>query len=221
MSIPQSGVAGWADSGLIERVLVYVDGFNFYNGLMSAGWGHLRWLDYHALLLRRIREGQELVALKFFTAMVNHQPEKVKRQRAYLLALEKHSGIEPIFGSFEKRDARCDKCGRWYRFHQEKRTDVAIATHLIADAYTNKFDIAYLVSADSDLVPAVEHVRSIGKRIAMIDPPKRHSNELSSLADYHWHFTKPHIRQSQLPNPVMWLDRRGKGRFVHCPEEWA
>jgi hypothetical protein len=37
-----------AKNALVERVIAYVDGFNFYHGLMDKGWGRFRWLDYHA-----------------------------------------------------------------------------------------------------------------------------------------------------------------------------
>lgn len=63
------------DTGTDDRVAVYLDGFNFYHGLMAKGWGRYRWLDYHALVARRILVGQTLVAFKYFTSVVN-DPDK-------------------------------------------------------------------------------------------------------------------------------------------------
>ena len=36
------------DESKPERVAAYVDGYNFYHGLMAKRWGRFRWLDYSA-----------------------------------------------------------------------------------------------------------------------------------------------------------------------------
>lgn len=204
------------------RVGVFVDGFNFYHGLMAKGWERYRWLDYHALISRRIREDQTLTAVKYFTSRVTHQPEKLARQRQYLDALEKHTGIVPILGAFEMRPARCSHCETYFKRPQEKQTDVNMATHLVADAHEDRYDTAYIVCADADLAPAVSHVKDrLRKKVVLIDPPRRRSGELAVLADHHWHFPRSHLAGSQLPNPVVWLDRRGKERFIFAPDEWV
>ena len=47
----------------------------------------------------------------------------------------------------------------------EKAVDVMIVVDLVVMAERNGFDDAYLLSADGDFTPAVEHVRSHGKRV--------------------------------------------------------
>ena len=204
-----------------DRVNVYIDGFNFYYGLMAKGWGRYRWLDYPALISRRIREGQRLGEIKYFTALVTHQPKKVPRQQTYLRALEVQGGISIITGTFENRAIQCPECHVWYKRPKERQTDVNIATHLVSDAYENAFDTAYLVCADSDLIPAVRVVQRLGKRVVLIDPPKRHSDELAALADHHWHFIESHLRQCQLPNPVVYETKKHRVRRLYRPDAWV
>lgn len=220
-------------SPLRDRVIAYIDGFNFYHGMMARGWGRYRWLDFRALLERRILpdefehngvtfNGQELVDVRYFSSMVNHQPEKLARQTKFLRALEGHTEIVPIVGEFEMRRVKCADCGKWYKRPQEKQTDVSIAVHLIADAYEGRMDTVYLICADSDLVPAVTFIRErFGTRVVLIDPPKRHSDDLAALADRHWHFSRTHIASSQLPNPVEHEYRPGRWRRYYMPDEWA
>lgn len=205
-----------------ERVNVYLDGFNFYYGLMAKGWGRYRWLDYRALVARRIRPGQVLREIKYFTAPVTHEADKLPRQNSYVRALEQHAKVRVIRGAFEMRDKQCPNCENWYKRPQEKRTDVNIATHLLADAFDDTFDTAYLVCADADLVPAVSLVKQrFGKTFVLIDPPRRHSDELAILADHHWHFLRSHLNQCQLPNPVEYQSRRGKTKRIYRPDSWG
>lgn len=189
---------------------------------MAKGWGRYRWLDYRALMERFLRGDQELVAAKYFTTRVTHQPEGWKRQDTYLKALERRGGLEVIPGSFEMRDVKCQgSCGEWYKRPQEKRTDVNLATHLVADSYDDVFDLAVVLCADSDIFTAVEMVQQRhGRKVTLVDPPKRHSSELAGLADHHLHITRAWLNQSQLPDPVEYSNRRGKVQRIHCPESW-
>lgn len=209
-------------SGLPQRVGAYIDGFNFYRGMMAKGWGRYRWLDWVTLMGRFVQPGDALVSVKYFTSLVTHEPRKLPRQNQYLKALAVHGGLEVIVGEFEQRDAKCAKCGEYYKRPQEKRTDVNIATHMVADAHENAFDTEILLTADSDLLAAVDHVRArVAKRIVLLDPPKRHSNDLAARVDAHLHIPRHMLHQSQLPNPVEYETRRGKPRRLYRPDEWG
>lgn len=54
---------------------------------------------------------------------------------------------------------------------------------MIKFARENKYDIAYLVSSDTDLVAAIEEVQSIGKTVQYVGVPKGQSYGLSSVSD--------------------------------------
>ena len=64
----------------------------------------------------------------------------------------------------------------------EKAVDVMLAVDLVVMAERNNFDDAYLLSADGDFTPAVEHVRSRGKRVyavsGIVRGPARRGGEL-------------------------------------------
>jgi uncharacterized LabA/DUF88 family protein len=52
------------------------------------------------------------------------------------------------------------------KFHwQEKMVDVMLASDMVSMAHKNEFDIAYLLSADGDYVPAVKTVRETGRQV--------------------------------------------------------
>ncbi len=63
--------------------------------------------------------------------------------------------------------ARCKLCRGVYTTHSEKQTDVKLASYLIKQAVNNNYDKALLITADSDLAPAIKLVNRLcpGKTI--------------------------------------------------------
>ena len=55
----------------------------------------------------------------------------------------------------------------------EKQTDVWIASEMVSGAARDEYDIAILLTADSDLVPSVEFVRMFNKGVELVVFPKR------------------------------------------------
>ena len=67
--------------------------------------------------------------------------------------------------------------------YHEKGVDVRLAVEMIRFARENKYDIAYLISSDTDLVPAVEEVRAFGKEVCYVGVPKGQSFGLSKTSN--------------------------------------
>lgn len=65
----------------------------------------------------------------------------------------------------------------------EKQVDVFLATQIVALAYENAYDIAYLVSGDSDFVPAIEIVQQKGKIVIAVSAQEAISKLLKRKAD--------------------------------------
>ena len=66
-----------------QRVIVYIDGFNFYYGLKKEPkWKKYYWLDIVKLFEMFMRSNQELVAVKYFSAKVS-DIEQSLRQNAF------------------------------------------------------------------------------------------------------------------------------------------
>lgn len=65
----------------------------------------------------------------------------------------------------------------------EKQLDVYIATQMVALAYENTYDIAYLISGDEDFIPAVEIVQQKGKVVVAVSASDALSQLLKRKAD--------------------------------------
>ena len=84
-----------------------------------------------------------------------------------------------------KKTIRCNSCKTEIVRYEEKETDVRIATTIIRDIVLDKCDISIIVSADSDLIPAIELIRELkpNHKIFVYFPPKRFSYDLNAKAN--------------------------------------
>jgi hypothetical protein len=67
----------------VDRVKVYVDGFNLYHGLKAKHGRKYLWLDLQELAVRLLKPSQHLVGVEYFTARVRNQPAAEERQSVY------------------------------------------------------------------------------------------------------------------------------------------
>ena len=200
-----------------ERVITYIDGFNLYYGLKEGGLNRFYWLDLRMLSLQLLRPQQKLVEVKYFTARVSDPADKRKRQSNYLEALQAHCGIQPFEGQFLAKPVECFGCHRVWPDHEEKMTDVNIATQLLMDAWKDRFDLAIIVSGDSDLVPPIASIKEEfpHKNVLVAFPPDRVSRQLQQTTAS-FHINEKAFRNCQLPDVVVKPD----GTELHRPATW-
>lgn len=138
------------------------------------------------------------------------------RGLTYLNALAAHCRyLTTVEGRFQEKEMWCAACGRRWRSYEEKETDISIAIAMIEDAVNGAFRTAIVVSADSDLVPAVKAVKRLrpDSTVVCVFPPGRRSDELRRVADATFTLGEAVIRQSLLPDTV----RRTDGRIFTRP----
>jgi|HubBroStandDraft_3_1064219.scaffolds.fasta_scaffold77392_2 hypothetical protein len=189
----------------VPTVIAYVDGFNLYHGLRDKYRHRYLWLDLEQLV-RRLRPADRIVAVRYFTALVRDDPAASSRQRTYLDALAAHSGgtVEVVLGRYQSKSVACRQCGNIWTSYEEKETDVNIAVSIVSDAAANASDIALIISADSDLCPAIRTARSLNPGRGMIAafPPRRSSFEIRSLIRGAFTIGAVDLRNSLLPHAV-------------------
>lgn len=205
----------------MDRVIVYIDGFNLYFGLKSKGWRRYFWLNPQRLTENLLKPGQKLVFTKYFTARVSNNPrnpDKHKRQATFLEAIETLADTRIYYGHYLPKPQTCFKCGATWNAHEEKMTDVNIAVEMLNDAYDDAFDTAMLVSADSDLSAPVEAVRARfpKKRVVVACPPDRQSKRLESVASACFRIGRKKFHDSQFPDELCKPD----GFVLKRPASW-
>ena len=222
-----------------QRAIVYIDGFNLYFGLKSSvkqtGRHRLTkrsyWLDLQKLA-ESIAKQADLAAVKYFTARIKGNYQKQLRQNAFLNAIQIHCPKLQIFeGRYLLREVFCSRCRTYSKqficpscqsrniYPEEKKSDVNIATQMLLDAHENRFDIAYLVSGDSDFVPPIKAICSMNppKIVAVAFPPMQgRSKELEGAASFSFYIPTSGIKKSWLPDVVQKPD----GTSIIIPDEW-
>ncbi len=201
-----------------KRVIAYIDGFNLYNGLVAADLHHLRWLDLASVCESQLNESQELVATRYFTSRLKKAPEKADRQNTFLNALDGCGTVDIVYGRFLHSKKKCSECGHRWDSRHEKKTDVGIAVSMLDDAFDDLVDVLFLMSGDSDLVPAVQSLRQRfpQKQIVTLFPPERSSKELSRFTDHAIQLDEHLLRHHLLPETVIGED----GQPIKAPLGW-
>jgi uncharacterized LabA/DUF88 family protein len=204
----------------VKRVRAYVDGFNLYHGLHEGFGRAYLWLDMETLVAGLLRADQHLDRVKYFTARVRRADDSRFRQVTYLEALAAHcTRLDVVEGRFQEKSSMCFACRARWTTYEEKESDVSLAVSLVEDAALDRFDIALIVSADSDLCPAIRAARRVrpSSRIVAVFPPKRHSDELKRVADAVYWLGRDKLRRAQLPAKVV----TANGIELTRPEHWA
>ncbi|MFD2419060.1 NYN domain-containing protein [Amycolatopsis pigmentata] len=204
----------------MATVIAYIDGFNLYHGLHERYRRHCLWLDLLGLV-QRLRPRDEIITIKYFTALVVNAPDAADRQGIYLDALRAYSGstLEIVFGRFQGKARSCRACGSSWTHYEEKETDVNIAVSLVADTAAEASDIALVISADSDLCPAIRTARSLPVQRGMIAafPPRRSSFEIRGLIPAAFTIGQDKLRKSLLPDRVT---DPATGAVFKLPDHW-
>lgn len=163
---------------------------------------------------------QELREVWYFTARVRDNAAAEERQAVYLDALASYCPkVRRVEGRFQERTRSCRECGARWIGYEEKETDVNIAVALVEDAVRDAYDTALLISADSDLRPAIGTVRRLrpDKRIVAVFPPRRNAVGLIAAVDAYIRIGSGKIRNAQLPAKIV----TAGGITLERPEHWS
>ena len=203
-----------------QRVIFYIDGFNFYFGLKSKKWKQYYWLDIVSFCQSFVKPHQELIEVNYFSAIPK---EKGKQDRQDLLfsANKLSPKFNLILGKYLKKTITCYNCKNPINTFEEKQSDVNIAVKMIRDVVLNRADISIIISADSDLTPPFDFVREFKSthKIFVYFPPNRFSYDLKYKAD---NYIKLENHPDKFKNAVLPTEITLKNGYVlKRPDKWT
>jgi hypothetical protein len=173
----------------------------------SPGRGALKrtpfkWLDL-SKLCQVMLPNDTIESVQYFTARVSARPYNQSApldQQVYLRALRTVPNLSIAFGHFLTHSVRMVLSGSnppqkvFVDKTEEKGSDVNLAAHLLRDAFLKNFEIAVLITNDSDLAEPVRIVRyDLGLPVGILNPHQAHSSVLKELATF-----SKRIRQGDL-----------------------
>lgn len=226
------------------RAIFYIDGFNFYF-LRTRYQPQFKWLNMKALADVIVQPGTVVQAVRYYTAPVSGKVDHgaPTRQQALLSALRTVPEITVHLGRFlytEKwaglvQPPRAKPDGYQWNLPapavvyvaktEEKGSDVNLASHLVRDAFVNAFDVAYVLTDDTDLVEPIRIVtQEVGKQVCVVAPCRpRNSNRpipspaLLQVASFSHYVDDAELAASLFP-PV--VERPGK-KPLRRPATWT
>lgn len=201
-----------------KRVIVYIDGFNLYFGLLDKGWRKYLWLDLKQFAASLLLPNQTLIHTKYFTSRISKPVSKQRRQSVFLDALNTLTEFSIFYARYQAEVRTCENCGFTTLISNEKKTDVNIATELLVDAFQDTFDTAILVSADADLTAPLASIRRLfrDKTVIVAFPPERHSYDLKNIASGVYHIGEEKFSRNLLPEEVA----TKSGFVLKRPDRW-
>lgn len=224
---------------------VYVDGFNLYHMRLQQQ-RHFRWLNLKIMADQLVQAPNTISKVNFYTARVSNKidADAPAKQKAYLNALATVPEVEIHYGRFlfgEKwafllqPPAAKPTSYQWNlpgpRMVQvakveEKGSDVNLASHLIRDAFQNRFTEAMVLSNDTDLIEPIRIVtQELGKRVGLIAPRRARAHQapipspsLRQVASFILYLDDAHLAAAQFPPSI---PRPGGAAPVVKPPSWV
>lgn len=216
------------------RTIVYIDGFNLYYRALK-GTVH-RWLNIAALSDAAMPSACQINKVNYYVARVSGRvdPGAPARQHAYLRALAELPRVEITYGNFLVSK-------KWSGLVQppsfkppvalpvgsqpdvafvykteEKGSDVNLGAHLVRDAALGRFQMAGVLTNDTDLAEPVRIVvQEFGLPVVLLTPTSRPAASLARLATSVRHIDG-YLGACQLPDPV----HGSNGGLIQKPVGW-
>ncbi len=178
-----------------QRVAVFIDGSNLYHKLKDLNLKNSTYFQYGKLAQFLVRN-DILVTKRYYIGVVRAKggDEKAKQLQRNQMKLFNHLGSKQE-GFVVERGYLMKSDGV---FH-EKGVDVKIAVDLLVGAYEDTYDRVVLISSDTDLIPVIEKVKSLGKKVEYIGFSHKPSYGLIKSASETRLLTKEEIFAFQTP----------------------
>jgi uncharacterized LabA/DUF88 family protein len=155
-----------------NRVAIFIDGSNLYHALQSNYKRHdLNFADFTSKLCGSRR----LFRTYYYNALQDpiQRPDGYREQQEFLDILRKTPYLEIRLGSTKVTQG----------IPVEKGVDVMLATDLLYFAWNDFYDVAMLVSGDSDFAYALQAVKNMGKHVEVAYFERGVSKDLLDIAD--------------------------------------
>lgn len=162
-----------------ERVIIFLDGSNFYHRLKDSELDFKQLLNFdYQKFAKWLVYDRHIIACIYYVGLVrkelnNPKSEELVRNQQKLFARLQNQGWLLKTGYMLKHD----------KDYKEKGVDVKLAIDILDMAYQDKYDTAVIVSSDTDLIPGIIRAKELGKKIEYIGFAHRPSFAIQRYAN--------------------------------------
>ena len=223
-----------------RKTRFYIDGFNLYYGALKGT--SYKWLNLGAFA-QSLVPNEQIDEIEYFTAKVQDrsgQEGAAARQSAYLQALETSTvPMRTIFGLFKVRETRMwvadtQKCNKTKKMREtmdvceccarntievvkteEKGSDVNLAVSLVKDAFLQRFELAVVISNDSDMQSAIDiAMKELELPVIVVNPSRAKPDSLRGTKQLR--VKEFALRRNQFNNRLILPN----GHVLTKPQDW-
>jgi hypothetical protein len=204
------------------KINIYVDGFNLYYGAIKNT--PFKWLDL-LKMSQLLFPNDTINKIKYFSARVSARPsdpDQPIRQSTYWRALQTIPNLSIVEGSFLVKPVMMPLANTSPQAYarviktEEKGSDVNLAVHLLNDGYKNDYELAVMITNDSDLLEPMRIVKQeLNLPVGLVNPQKHPSFHLKQHATFIKQIRTGVLSASQFPASLT----DAKGTF-HKPASW-
>lgn len=177
-----------------NRVAIFIDGSNLYHALRSNFRRHdLNFTEF----IKKLYGTRTLFRTYYYNVLQDstQRPEGFREQQEFLDILRKTPYLEVRLGSTKISQG----------VPVEKGIDIMLATDLLYFAWNDFYDVAVLVSGDSDFAYALQAVKNMGKHVEVAYFESGLSKDLLNVADNRHLLDQAFFRS-------LWVSRRRSRR---------
>jgi uncharacterized LabA/DUF88 family protein len=223
------------------RIISYIDGFNLFFGALKAvtpksqipqaqyqqlkqNKHKLRWLNLYDLIKQFTKPQQNIIKINYYTAEIKPLYAgdlSPVRQQTYFSALATIPEINIVKGRFYQN------AKKMFQYpmtnppttvtvlkSEEKGSDVNMASHMVYDACMDNFDLAVIITNDSDLLEPIKIIKALGKDFLILCPHSSYCHEFATnfgLANMR-KITSSHLKKARFPSQI--------NAHIQCPPKW-
>jgi len=155
-----------------DRIAIFIDGSNLYHALQANFKRHdLNFAEFAS----KLAGPRQLFRTYYYNLLQDpvQWPDAHREQQEFLDTLRKTPYLEVRLGSTKISQG----------IPVEKGIDIMLATDLLHFAWIDLYDVAILVSGDSDFAYALQAVKNMGKHIEVAYFERSVSKDLLDVAD--------------------------------------
>ena len=171
----------------MKKCLVIFDGSNFYhNAKRLTPRVHLT--DFNYLKLTQIITGIKKPKIEYCVG-------EIKQDHYHNKSAKLYANQQALFYYLEKQGIEIKK-GFMLRHlvYHEKGVDVRIALDILKGAIKNEYDECFIISSDTDILPAIRDALKEGKKIIYVGFDKNLSNAMKANCSKTFIITKKMIK---------------------------
>lgn len=173
----------------MKRSLVIFDGSNFYHGIKRVN-RNIHLTNFRYRNLAEVLSKSKGCAVEYCVGEIRKNDSDQKSRKMY-------SGQQSLFYNLEKQNIVIKK-GYMLKsdgVYHEKGVDVIIALDILRGALKNEYDKCYIISSDTDIIPAIIEAKKSNKIIIYVGFDGFVSRALKANCDQTILINKKYIEQ--------------------------